>query len=155
METEEEIVYALSQAQPTLKEIKFQWHCTENSIPELGAKHEATWRLYESSSTPDAGHPSTTKRRKGIVRQYSHKNPPRWTPDPFSLRCLTWWFTGIGIPEMSRPLMVERWELDGVVVPSRRVLYERMFEIIKPEIMKEANCELNTKGFCECVLCKC
>jgi hypothetical protein len=182
MEIEEELIYALSQAQPKLNEIKFRWHNTVTSpiasIIPSDAPREVTWRRYNSYNPfnafnghiyngPDVGRPRTPSTPSTPVTSIVPRNAKRenknesigkilrlWTPDPSSLRSLLWWFIRVGIPDISRPLMVERWEGDGMVVQSMRVLYEHMFEIVKMEVMQKEPCELDTKGVCKCPLCR-
>jgi hypothetical protein len=136
---EESLLNELEHAQPSLNKVIFQWRVRGKSQAT-----EVTWRRYGASLITLNG--STRNRYPGEIR---------WTPDPRLVDRLNWWFTQIGIPCVSRPEMLRRWQSDAWDIPTEEALSEHALQMIRAELLKEGKCSREAKGSCDCVLCKC
>lgn len=136
---EESLLNELEHAQPSLNKITFQWRIREKSQAA-----EATWSRSGASLMTLNGSPR--KRYPGEIR---------WTPDPMLVDRLDWWFTQFGIPCISRPEMLRRWQSDAWDIPTEQILSKHALQMIRAELLKEGKCSREAKGSCDCVLCKC
>lgn len=135
---EETCVNDLENAQPALHQVTFQWRESRQSQVK-----EVTWRRYGSSLMT----------QRGLARKL-YPREVRWTPDPTLADRLHWWFTAFGIPCISRPEMLRRWnnQADGIL--SEQALSVHVLHLIRAELSKEIKCYRESRGICDCVLCK-